>query len=207
MEIEAKFVLPNAEVFHRLQEADHLVDFALSAGQAKHMRDIYLDTANRVILAAGYACRRREQEGGVLITLKKLGKAKGAIHRREEFEVLLPADRPPAQWPNSQVRDRVIQLIGKATLSALFELRQKRVVRLATRGERLVAELSLDEVHLDAAGREQVYFELEVELTPQGTEDDLSTVVTHLQSEWGLEPQPLSKFWRAMTLMDEQDTG
>ena len=205
MEIEAKFALPDAEVYRRLQEADCLDGFALSAGKVKHVRDIYLDTANRAILAAGYSCRRREQKDTLLITLKRLEKAEEAIHRREELEVLLPTDLPPEQWHDSEVRERVMQLIGQSPLSALFELHQIRVIRLVKQKERLVAELSLDEVHLNVGGIERVYYELEVELTPQGTEDDLSMVVTHLQSEWGLSPQPLSKFWRALNLMDEQD--
>ncbi|MBE9506456.1 MAG: CYTH domain-containing protein, partial [Chloroflexi bacterium] len=61
MEIEAKFALPDAETLRRLQAIDHLAGFALSTGQVKQMRDTYLDTADRLILAAGYACRRREQ--------------------------------------------------------------------------------------------------------------------------------------------------
>jgi CHAD domain-containing protein len=214
MEIEAKLSLPDSETFRRLQAIDHLAGFALSAGQVKQVRDTYLDTADRLVLAAGYACRQREQDDGVLVTLKELKGAESAVHRREELEVWLPADRSaqsPAHeldithdgWPASPVRDRVSQLIGDASLMPLFALQQMRFVRQVSCGEQLVAELSLDEVHLALGDREQTYFELEVELAPQGTEDDLAAIVTHLQDEWGLEPEPRSKFERALAFLEE----
>lgn len=203
MEIEAKFALPDPETFRRLQTIDHLTGFALSASQVKRVCDTYLDTAERLILAAGYACRRREQSEGTLITLKGLGGVKGAIHRREELEVLLPADAPAAQWPSGPVRDRVDELIGDAPLMPLFDLQQTRIVRQVNQGERQVAELSLDEVHLAVDDRELAYFELEVELRPQGTEDDLTAIVICLQDEWGLEPEPRSKFERALAFLQE----
>ena len=210
MEIEAKFAVLNAETFRRLQAADHLAGFALSAGQVKQVRDTYLDTAGRLILAAGYACRWREQDEGVLITLKGLGGVEGAVHRREELQVLLPANTPPTgwfdvahhRWPTSPVRDRVLQLIGEAPLTPLFELEQTRTIRQVRQDERLVAELSLDQVRVAAGGQEQSYSELEVELAPQGTENDLAVIAACLQNEWGLEPEPQSKFERALALLE-----
>jgi len=200
MEIEAKFTLPNRDVFQRLMSVDRLAGFSLSAGRVKQVRDTYLDTVERLILRAGYACRRREQSEGILITLKGLGGAQGAVHRREELQVLISSDLPPAQWSPSSVRDRVLQLIGSAPLLPLFELQQLRTVRLMTQGERPVAELSLDDVQVKAGNREQVYLEMEVELESQGTEDDLSAIVACLRDEWQLKPEPLSKFERALTL-------
>ena len=200
MEIEAKFTLPDRDVFQRLMSVDRLAGFSLSAGRVKQVRDTYLDTVERLILRAGYACRRREQSEGILITLKGLGGAQGAVHRREELQVLISSDLPPAQWSPSSVRDRVLQLIGSAPLLPLFELQQLRTVRLMTQGERPVAELSLDDVQVKAGNREQVYLEMEVELETQGTEDDLSAIVACLRDEWQLKPEPLSKFERALTL-------
>jgi inorganic triphosphatase YgiF len=201
MEIEAKFALPDRDVFQRLQTIDRLADFVLSAGQIKQVRDTYLDTAGRRILCAGYACRRRKENKGILITLKGLGGAQGAVHRREELEVLMPSDLALAEWPPSPVRERVLQLIGPAPLLPLFELQQARTVRLVTLGERRVAELSLDDVCVIAGSREQVYLEMEVELKPQGTEDDLAAIVACLRNEWQLKPEPLSKFERALAFL------
>ncbi len=204
MEIEAKFVVPTMGIFQRLQAADRLAGFALAARQVKQVRDTYLDAADRPILAAGYACRQREQEGGILITLKGLGGAEGAVHRREELEILLPAAAPPTEWPAGPVRERVLALIGQAPLRPLFSLQQTRSVRQVKRGRQTMAELSLDDVRLTSEGAEQTYLELEVELAAQGSEEELATIVACLQEEWGLEPEPRSKFERALAFLEER---
>lgn len=203
MEIEAKFAIPTAKILQGLQTVKRLADFTLTAGRTKQVRDTYLDTAKRAILAAGYACRRRVQDDGVLITLKGLGGAKGAVHRREELEILLPKDLPPAKWPDSPARDRVLQLIGKARLAPLAQLQQTRTVRPMRKNRQVVAELSLDEVHLIVQGEEQIYFEVEAELTPHGTESDLAEIAARLHQEWGLAPEPRSKFERALEALGE----
>jgi CHAD domain-containing protein len=207
MEIEAKFAVPDVATFQRLQAADHVAGFALSAHQVQQVRDTYLDTDERLILAGGYACRRRETESEVLITLKGLGRAEGAIHRRRELEISLPAYQPPSEWPESPVRDIVLQLSGEAPLIPLFALRQTRVFRRMSQGELLVAQLSLDNVHLVARERRRSYFELEVELAPRGTGSDMAAIVAYLQDEWNLVPEPRSKFKRALALLDEEAPG
>jgi CHAD domain-containing protein len=202
MEIEAKFVLPGAEVLEHLLAVDHLADFALMGEQVKQVKDTYLDTTDRLILAAGFACRQREKDDGVLITLKGLGRAEDGVHRREEYEVLLPARAPPAEWPAGPVRDRVHGLIGDAHLVPLFHIEQTRILRQVSQDERVVGEMSLDDVLTTAQGKEQGFLELEVELAPQGTEEDLKALIACLQDEWELEPMVLSKFERGLAFLD-----
>ncbi len=202
MEIEAKFVLPDTEVLEHLLTVDHLADFALKGKQVKQVKDTYLDTPDRLILAGGFACRQREKDDGVLITLKGLGRAEDGVHRREEYEVLLPAVAPPTEWPAGPVRDRVDELIGDAHLVPLFYIEQTRILRQVSQDERIVGELSLDDVLTTAQGKEQGCLELEVELAPQGTEEDLKALVACLQDEWELEPMVLSKFERGLAFLD-----
>ncbi|MEA2008416.1 MAG: CYTH domain-containing protein, partial [Chloroflexota bacterium] len=195
--------LPDVVTFQRLQAANHVNDFTLSAHQIQQVRDIYLDTEERLILAGGYSCRCRETESEVLITIKGLGKAKGAIHRRKELEISLPAYKPPHEWPKCPARNLVLQLTAEAPLSPLFDLQQTRVYRRMSQGELLVAQLSLDNVHTVSGNRKQRYFELEVELAPQGTQDNLTEIVSYLQDECGLTPEPKSKFERALAFINE----
>ena len=204
MEIEAKLSIPNVETFQHLRAIGQLAGFQLTAGRAKQVHDIYLDTEERLILAAGYACRRREGPEDVLLTVKGLGGAEGAIHRREELEVQMPAlgGQPPEEWPAGPARDKILLLIGEAPLLPLFDLQQERFERLMGQDEHPIAELSLDSVHLAASGREWSFFELEVELTPQGTEEDLAAIVACLQGEWKLEPETRSKFERALAFLE-----
>ena len=48
----------------------------------------------------------------------------GAVHRREELEVTLPHELPIGQWPPSEIRDRLLSLIGDVPLTPLFDQRQ-----------------------------------------------------------------------------------
>ncbi|RLD04896.1 MAG: hypothetical protein DRI56_10420 [Chloroflexota bacterium] len=207
MEIEAKFILPDVVTFQRMQAANHINDFTLSAHQIQQVHDTYLDTEERLILAGGYSCRCRETESEVLITVKELGKATGAIHRRKELEISLPAYAPPSEWPNCPTRNLILQLTAEAPLLPLFDLQQTRVYRRMTQEGLLVAQLSLDNVHITSGNRKQRYFELEIELASQGTQDNLTEIASYLQEKWGLAPEPRSKFERAMAFISENAPG
>ncbi len=207
MEIEAKFAVPDVATFQQLQAIKHIAGFSLSAHQVQQVHDVYLDTEERLILASGYACRCRETELETLVTLKGLGRAEGAIHRRKELEISLSAYEPPQDWPESPVRDFVLLVTNGASLIPLFDLRQTRVFRRMRHGELLVAQLSLDNVRVVANNRRKSHFELEVELAPQGTGSDIGEIVAYLQDEWGLAPEPHSKFERALAFLDEGEPG
>jgi CHAD domain-containing protein len=202
VEIEAKFRIPDADVFERLLALDALGAFRLGPVRVMQVRDAYLDTADRLILAGGYSCRQRVYDDRVIVTLKSVRKGEGPIHRREEYEVSLdaPAESPDA-WPESAVRDRVRQLIGWSPLGLLFEMNQTRRVRPVYAGDRSVAELSLDQVQLSTDDRHLTYYELEVELREDGGESDLLAIVTHLRNEWGLPAESLSKFEQALVFI------
>ena len=202
MEIEAKFTVPDPVVYWSLQTTDHLAGYSLSTTQVKPVWDTYLDTKRQRILAAGYSCRRRVTREAIVITLKSLVGAMGAIHRRRIDELSMATSRPPLDWPDSQVRDLVLQLIGGEPLLTFFELRQTRVIRMLKQDDQPVAELSLDSVSLVTNDTEQVYLVLEVKLLPQTPEGTLMTIVGCLQDVWNLKPEPLSKFERALVLLD-----
>jgi inorganic triphosphatase YgiF len=200
-EIEAKFNITNPGSYWRLQIVDHLADFTLSTHGVKQVYDIYLDTPGWRLLAAGYSLRKREQPEGILMTLKSLSRADGAIHRREEWKIELAAYQPPARWPDSPLRDRVLQLIGREHLIPLFELEQTRILRLLSQDGQPVAELSLDSISVMAAAKQQLYLELEVGLALPALEEKLRLVAACLQDEWQLKPEPQSKFERALALV------
>jgi CHAD domain-containing protein len=190
MEIEAKF--------------SQLAGFPLGKARMLEILDTYVDTSERKILATGFACRFRQESAGVRVTLKGVGGATGAIHKRQEIELLLPALQPAQEWPAGKLRTQVLQMTGGDALLPLFELHQARLVRPLRWQGQAIALLSLDDVHATAGGREQAYYELEVELTPQGTEEQLARIADLLQDKYQLRPEPLSKFERALTLLDLQ---
>lgn len=200
MEIEAKFTVPDEATWLKLQTIEELAGYALSAGQTKQVHDTFVDTPDRRILASGHVCRQREVDGQIVMTLKSHQTVEGAVHRREELEVTLPDVLPIDRWPASEIRDRLLEIVGVAALLPMFDQRQTRVVRRVQQGDREPAEMSVDRVELSIGGKELHYFEVEIELKDAGTETDLAQIAACLSSTWGLQPQPRSKFARALEL-------
>ncbi len=200
MEIEAKFAVPDETTWLKLQAVEQIAGYALSPGKTKQVHDTFMDTPDRAILASRHVCRKREIDGRILMTLKGGQTVEGAVHRREELEITLEHELPIEQWPPSEIRDRLLNIVGHVSLVPLFDQHQTRIIRWAMRGDRTVAEMSVDKVELSIKGRAQRYFEVEFELKEAGTESDLAAVATCLQNEWKLKPEPRSKFARALAL-------
>jgi CHAD domain-containing protein len=203
-EIEAKFIIPDRETFEALKAGSALGGYRLEPGRLVPVNDTYLDTPGRALLAAGYACRRREQEGGIIMTLKGTAPAAGAVHRREELEVRLAGDSPPAQWPPGEARDTALAVARGEPLEALFHLHQERFVSAAFDGERRVATVSLDTVEVTHGAARQGYRELEIELAPDGAEADLAALASWVEGHYRVLPSPRSKFERALEIVEAE---
>ncbi len=198
LEIEAKLLIADRRTLERLHECESLAGYRLGPGRSLTVRDTYLDTRGRALLAAGYACRRREQESRILMTLKTASTAGDAIHRRRELEVELAADAPPALWPPGEARDTVVKIIGSESLVQLFRIRQERFVRPAFTGDRAVVLVSLDEVVVEDGNGGREWREMEIELLPGGRERDLAEMTAWVRARFDLVPSLLSKFERAL---------
>jgi inorganic triphosphatase YgiF len=84
-EIEAKFLVPEPGTADRIRALTRLGSYALLEGREQSVTDDYFDTEDRALFAAGYACRRREMQDGILLTVKSVAGSDGAVHRREEL--------------------------------------------------------------------------------------------------------------------------
>lgn len=197
-ETEAKFLVGDLVSFNRVKTLGEIAGYTLSDGEEIAVQDTYLDTPKRALLAAGWALRSRRAAGTVLLTAKSLAAASGPVHEREELELRLDRFDQPPRWPDSELRRMVLSLMGREPLVPLFEVHQQRFVRRLASGGRAAAEMSLDKVRLLAGGRERKYCELEVELLPAGTRDDLSSIIGALGTEASLVPSPRSKFEEAL---------
>jgi CHAD domain-containing protein len=208
LEIEAKFSIPDEQIFQQLLEIPSLAGFRLGQVSAAEIGDHYLDTAGRSILTAGYACRLRRAGDHYLATLKGLGGSSGAIHRRAEHEVELTEPLPPQDWPASDARDLVLQICDDDLLLPLFDIEQTRHKRLLHREDQPIAELSLDRVQvMEGDCKPGAYLELEVELLPEGSVQELEKVAAELQEGWGLVPDGRSKFERALANFETRTDG
>ncbi len=196
METEAKFIVPDAATFAKLRRMPRPDPYRLSKPVVKMVQDRYVDTAGQHFFAQHFAVRLREGDGGLLLTLKSFGDPpRGAIHRRSEVESRVPS-LDITTWPAGEARSMAEEIAGHEPLLDLVRLTQTRVVALVTDEARLVAEWSLDEVLLDGAATP--FYELEIELRPDGRPRDLRELSDFLVGKYGLRPQPLSKFERAM---------
>jgi len=202
-EIEAKFIVPDRASYKRVRALERLGSCVLLNARVQDVRDEYLDTPDRALFAAGYACRRRELGGAVIMTLKSVLSRPGEVHRREELEVNLPpgasAHVPASAWPASAARSKVQELAGARELQVLFHLGQRRLVREVVDAGRVAALASLDEVSLSVpGGSPQQWWELELELAEGGTEADLRAMSAWVRAALGLRGSPVSKFERAL---------
>jgi inorganic triphosphatase YgiF len=192
--------VPDEATWLKLQAVEQIAGYALSPGKTKQVHDTFMDTPDRAILASQHVCRRREVDGQIVMTLKGGQTVEGAVHRREELEITLERELPIGQWPPSEIRDRLLAIVGDVALVPLFDQHQTRIIRWASQADRVVAEMSVDQIELAIGGREQHYFEVEFELKEAGTENDLAAIAACLQNEWRLKPEPRSKFARALAL-------
>jgi len=200
VEIEAKFLVTGHSTYDRIRAFSQIGGYSLLEGHMENVLDVYMDTAARALLSAGYACRRREREGALLITVKSLAPSRNDVHRREELEVTILRDAAPDAWPDSAAREKVLGLIGQSPLEELFRLSQSRFVRHVVEGDRRVASASLDEVSVGVGSAMRQWHELEVELAPTGSEADLAAISDWLRTTLGLHPATGSKFERALEI-------
>lgn len=212
MEIEAKFAVPDRTVYRQLARVRSLARFTIHPTRVSQIADRYFDTADGRLLRGGYACRLRTEGDVIVATLKGLGGAAGAVHRRAEEEVRLAQWSPdPAAWPESVARTLALELTGGAALLPLFDLSQRRARADLLEGARRVAELSLDHVRTDLTGlRRPVrssYYELEVELAPAGHETDLAEVAAELANTWSLQGESRSKYERALEMLRQRQAA
>ena len=210
MEIEAKFAITDPDVFRRLKTLKRLAGFTLGEREVLRVQDTYLDTKDRSLMAAGMACRvRRQSDGQLLLTVKGIGASSGAVHRREEQELLLPSGASGSKWvfaawawPESPLRVRIVRVVGRKRLTRLATIRQRRTIRPVTQDGHTLAILSLDDVQVRVGGAKEEFCEVEIELTALGGDGDLKRLVTCLEREWGLAADRRSKLERAVALVD-----
>jgi inorganic triphosphatase YgiF len=200
IETEAKFIIPDRVTFEALQQITLLGDFKLDPVGTKNIVDRYLDTSEMDLFEAGFACRVRSTKDQQILNLKSLAPAEGLFHRRQEIEMAVNTDQPEA-WAEGEAKVLVLGIVGQAPLQTLFTLYQTRHKFHVYFQERLVIELSLDEVSLHQA-KTVDYLGLEAELIEDGTETDLARFTETLQRHWPLQADARSKFERGLVSTD-----
>jgi inorganic triphosphatase YgiF len=213
LEIELKFAAHGPEPLQRLANVERLAGLPLGAPETADELDRYLDTADGALARERWACRVRTRGGRTIISLK--GPREGAIvdgdrqavalHRRPELEGPADAERPPAAWPGSAARERLLELSAGAPLEERLGLAQQRTERHLLLGgaqdaQRSGGVLSLDAVTVLHRGARLGRF-WSVELEAHDPSLDLDALGAALAAVEGLRPDPLSKLEHALALL------
>lgn len=203
LEIESKYAASEDQI-KGLLEVNALGEYSLKDAGEHHLTDHYMDTADGDILKGGYACRVRKKGEKWVVTLKGLGGADGAIHRREEYEMAVQPGTTPSQWPDDPARGLIKSLSRSKLLVELFVIRQHRTLREVYQSGRFVGVMSLDKVDMMITpGDTSRSYEVEIELDENGTLDDLRALDKIMRNR-GLRPEPRSKFDRAMAYIHQE---
>jgi CHAD domain-containing protein len=204
MEIESKFLVPNKRDFNALESLERLAHYTLSEARTQVVEDIFLDTHDKSIMAAGYYLRIRKVlgEDGKWVTIKSLGGFEAGTHTREEYVSFLPEENSVLECPDLQIRNMVFELTAGLDLHPLLSLKQKRRISQVNTGDKLVAEIYLDQVNLKRKSKEKNYNEFEVELKEEGRIEDLQIIKDFLLTNYKITENSFSKFETAFLFME-----
>lgn len=205
MEIEAKFRVEDDQVFPELLRLPSLGPFGLAPmPHAEDQRNVYFDTPDRRLRQGQYGLRVREVGARRIATLKGAAQVRDGMYERDEWEVDVDGDDPHS-WPEGEVRQRVLALIGDATLAPTLTINTRRQHIYAERAGARVAELSLDEGDISAGTLDQHFRELEIELLPSQPRPELDQLVELLRARFTLIPEDRSKLARGLALLDRAE--
>lgn len=171
-------------------------------GRVEPVEDVYLDTADRALLASGYGYRLRRRGGRPPeATLKALASpdATGVSSREEWTEPAPAGDADPKRLPKGALASMLAQLVGDAPLASLARVRGRRTTWQVAADEGLVVEVSLDQVRLDCRGRTAPLLEVETELV-SGAPEAFRGFLAKVPRVPGAAPSASSKLERALRL-------
>jgi len=201
MAIEVKFRVPDPGIFWLIQTIEQLGPYSLSVPQFEQINDAFLDTQKRRLKTAGYYCRQREQAKGCLITLFERESKDGEDQLGRKWDVSLKRNTDnPEDWPESQARKRILQVIPNKKLKPIFRLHKTRITRLIQEGDQIVARATLDDVSLLLKDENQQFKTLKITMLIPDNENHLHTITASLQARWQLETEPQTKFEQAIAL-------
>ncbi len=115
--------------------------------------DRYFEAADGALSGAGYGARLRKAGRRTTLTLKADIEVEGALHRRIELEGPATQQLSPDEWPQSEARDRLVELVGETRLVERFVVRQRRREREIRVGGALLV-VSMDTGVVRVAGVE-----------------------------------------------------
>lgn len=195
-EIEYKFKLTE-DALQALKKMPYL---KVGIKKTERLISDYYDSLDGWLRQHRYALRIRQTSTGFVQTLKGAGYNEGALHQREEWECSIENNKiNPALIPITTIREHVQYLIDHQQLHCIFTTdfeREKYCVNYLNSQ----IEVAIDRGFIKAHDKQEVIFELELELL-QGTLEDINAFVSQLTDAIDLTPEPYSKAKRGYKIL------
>ena len=203
-EIETKLVILGDEseaVLKEIASYDVIGMYKLQHGKTKKLQDTYFDTPAKALSGQGIALRTREQEGSVVICIKKDERTDehGTTHR-DETELPWSSESLASilkTLPDIPVPTGAIDIKARTPRKYLEELglisiheRQTQrhtmdVVSLIEPEKGIIAEIALDKVNYLIGGSRILHYEIEVEAKAPGAVEHIVHLTDFLRKTYG----------------------
>ncbi|HEU4321685.1 MAG TPA: CYTH domain-containing protein [Roseiflexaceae bacterium] len=207
MEIEAKLIVSDPQVFATLEGMGSIGPFGLAVRPGvERQGNTYLDTADGRLQALRYGLRIRDLGDRRIGTLKGERQEHGGITERLEIEAEVGDAFQPRDWPEGELRQRTLELLGDTPVAPLLSIQTDRRYIDALLDGRPFAEICLDEGTISAGDRVESFRELEVELTDRAQRDAFEQLVQLVRERFALPVGHQSKLERGLRLL-KQGTG
>lgn len=201
METEFKYILNDPSVFDRIVETAGSSRMGLDAVETIDMHAVYFDTEDFDFRHRGIAYRIRQENDRCTVTIKWDIDVSGALHRREEFNLVVNDERF-AEHPDidifvsSDAYDVLKDAAGSKRLVPTISMDyQRRQFKVDT--GKSISCISVDKGvihHVD--GHIVPIAELEVEWY-YGDEADFMDLANRIQKKYDLKSEDRSKLQRA----------
>ncbi len=207
MEIEMKYAIPGREKAEEIwEEACRDARAEASSIERLVMKAIYFDTEDRTLARNNVVVRVRAEGERTFATLKWGGKTgEDGLHETEEVNIPVSGEvnfisLPSDIFKESEDGRKMLELIGDKPLVNLLETRFLRSRMRVLYGGSLM-ELSVDVGSIVTDAAEEPICELEIELFA-GKTSDIQSLGSKLQKQYGLTPEPRTKFARGFALIN-----
>ncbi len=219
METEIKLRFNSKEELMSILKADWFKNYCLDSGDKEPVRltNEYFDTPDRILLEKGTSVRVRRYDDGTVThyehTVKFGGSVVDGLHQRYEWNV----DSDSGVFDVESFRIKTLtgdDDPGKILEEALGDVKSEDLIKLcSTYCERItytfgygdsIMEACIDTGTVSGGGKTEPICELELELE-SGNVVDLKEMARIIIDETGAEPYDVSKYMRAIRLLDSSD--
>ena len=208
-EIETKLVILGEEseaILKEIASYDVIGMYKLLHGKTKMLHDTYFDTPAKALFGQGIALRTREQEGSVVICVKKDEHTDehGTTHRDETelpwsseslaYILRTLPDIPIPTGASDIKASTPRKYLEELGLISIHERQTRRhtmdVVALIEPEKGIIAEIALDKVNYLIGGSRILHYEIEVEAKAPGAVEHIVHLTDFLRKTYGDKLMP-----------------